>query len=65
MIEALANFAASTGFAMISWENLAMFAIAGVLTYLAIAKNAEPLLLIPISFGIIMANIPPQATGLF
>ncbi|HAA85228.1 MAG TPA: glutaconyl-CoA decarboxylase subunit beta [Kosmotogaceae bacterium] len=65
MIEALANFAASTGFALITWENLVMFVIAGVLTYLAIAKNAEPLLLIPISFGIIMANIPPQATGLF
>lgn len=65
MIEALTSFAASTGFAIVTWENLVMFAIAGILTYLAVAKNAEPLLLIPISFGIIMANIPPQATGLF
>ncbi|MCK5654629.1 MAG: sodium ion-translocating decarboxylase subunit beta, partial [Dehalococcoidia bacterium] len=39
-----------------------MLLVAGVLLYLAIRKRYEPLLLIPIGFGIILANIP--ATGL-
>ncbi len=38
--------------------NLAMFAIAGILIYLAIAKDYEPMLLLPIGFGAILANIP-------
>lgn len=41
-----------------------MFIIAGLLIYIAIEKDAEPLLLIPIAFGIILANIPPEITGL-
>jgi carboxybiotin decarboxylase len=38
--------------------NLAMFVVAGILTYLAITKGYEPLLLIPIGFGALMANLP-------
>ncbi len=38
---------------------LAMFVIAGVLIYLAIAKDYEPALLLPIGFGAILANLPP------
>jgi len=38
--------------------NLVMFVIAGILIYLAIAKQYEPLLLIPIGFGAILANLP-------
>lgn len=41
-----------------SWQNIVMFVIAGVLIYLAIAKDYEPTLLLPIGFGAIMANIP-------
>lgn len=38
--------------------NLVMFGIAGILIYLAIAKDYEPMLLLPIGFGAILANIP-------
>jgi len=47
-----------SGFANLSVGNVAMFAIAGILIYLAITKNYEPLLLIPIGFGTILANLP-------
>ncbi len=40
-------------------KTLAMFAIAGILIYLAIAKDYEPTLLLPIGFGCILANLPP------
>ena len=40
------------------WGNLVMFVIALVLIYLAIAKRFEPLLLLPIGFGVFLANIP-------
>lgn len=44
-----------TGF---GWQNMVMFIIAGILIYLAIAKDYEPMLLLPIGFGAILANIP-------
>ena len=40
-------------------KTLAMFVIAGILIYLAIAKDYEPTLLLPIGFGCILANLPP------
>ena len=40
-------------------KTLAMFVIAGVLIYLAIKKDYEPALLLPIGFGAILANLPP------
>jgi len=46
------------GFLNISWQNLVMFSVSGILIYLAITKGYEPLLLIPISFGAILANLP-------
>jgi carboxybiotin decarboxylase len=42
----------------LDWQSLAMFGVGGVLIYLAIRKNYEPLLLIPIGFGAILANLP-------
>jgi carboxybiotin decarboxylase len=47
-----------SGFLNISWQNLVMFAVAGVLIFLAVKKNYEPLLLIPIGFGAMLANLP-------
>jgi carboxybiotin decarboxylase len=47
-----------SGFAGLTWENLVMFAVAGVLIYLAVTRNYEPLLLVPIGFGAILANLP-------
>ena len=47
-----------SGIANLSIGNLVMFVIAGILIYLAITKKYEPLLLIPIGFGAILANLP-------
>ncbi|NLV48374.1 MAG: sodium ion-translocating decarboxylase subunit beta [Clostridiaceae bacterium] len=44
-------------------RTLVMFVIAGVLIYLAIAKDYEPALLLPIGFGAILANLPPTIEG--
>ena len=48
----------STGIANFEWGNILMIVIGLLLIYLAIAKNFEPLLLLPIGFGGILANIP-------
>ena len=40
------------------WQNLVMILVAFVLLYFAIAKKCEPLLLVPIAFGILLANLP-------
>ena len=47
-----------SGFAGLTWQNLVMFVIGGVLIFLAVRKGYEPLLLIPIGFGAILANLP-------
>jgi oxaloacetate decarboxylase beta subunit len=57
-METLINLLQQSGFANLSWGNWIMFIIAGVLIYLAITKQYEPLLLIPIGFGAILANLP-------
>ncbi|MDA8141840.1 MAG: sodium ion-translocating decarboxylase subunit beta [Desulfobacteraceae bacterium] len=46
------------GVAHLHWSNLVMLAVAGLLLYLAIQKDVEPLLLVPIGFGAILVNIP-------
>lgn len=57
-MEILGTLLQSSGFAHLLWTNLVMYAIGGVLIYLAITKEFEPLLLIPIGFGAILANLP-------
>ena len=52
-----------SGFANLTVGNYIMFLIAFVLVYLAIRKEYEPLLLIPISFGISLANFPLADLG--
>ena len=52
-----------SGFANLSWGNWVMFAVGGILIYLAITKKYEPLLLIPIGFGTILANLPLAEMG--
>ena len=47
-----------SGFVGLSWQNLVMFVVAGVLIYLAVRHQYEPLLLIPIGFGAVLANLP-------
>lgn len=66
MSDAITNFLGSTGIAhMFSaesetawWQYLIMYVIIGALFYLAIAKKFEPLLLLPIAFGMLLANLP-------
>lgn len=65
MLQSIANFfVTSSGFASLTFGNIIMLIIGAVLIYIGISRDAEPLLLIPIGFGIIMGNIPPIATGL-
>jgi oxaloacetate decarboxylase beta subunit len=46
------------GVTAVTWQSVVMIAIAGLLLYLAIARNYEPLLLLPIAAGAILANLP-------
>ncbi len=52
------GFARLFNFAEGGWKNLVMIAIACVLMYLAIKKQFEPLLLLPIAFGMLLVNLP-------
>ena len=47
-----------TAFGALTWGNILMLFIGGLLIYLGIAKKMEPILLIPIGFGIFMVNLP-------
>ena len=47
-----------TGFQQFFWGNAVMLAIGGLLIFLAVSKKMEPLLLVPIGFGIILVNLP-------
>lgn len=54
---AILNFLKQTGFSMTSWQQIVMIIIACVLLYLAIVKKFEPLLLLPIAFGMLLTNL--------
>ena len=60
--EAVLNFFANSGFAQFfvgdNYKFLIMIAVSLFFMYLAIAKKFEPLLLLPISFGMLLANLP-------
>jgi sodium ion-translocating decarboxylase beta subunit len=56
--EAIVELVQTTGFATITWQQLVMMATSCVLIYLAIARGFEPLLLLPIAFGMLLANLP-------
>ncbi len=62
MLEAIQNFLSQTGFSMFgadgNWKCLIMLAVSFVLAYLAIVKKFEPLLLLPIAFGMLLTNLP-------
>ena len=62
-MDALFNLFSQSGFAHITIGHVIMFVIAGLLIYLAIAKEYEPLLLIPIGFGVLLANLPFAEMG--
>jgi len=62
LLHAVQALVQSTGFMSISYQQAIMLGISFVLLYLAIVKGFEPLLLLPIAFGMLLANIP--AAGL-
>ena len=57
--ETMMNLAAQTGFAFLKPGNFIMILVALFFLYLAIAKEYEPLLLVPISFGMLLVNLYP------
>lgn len=61
--QAVESFWHFTGFYNCSWTNLVMLAVGCFFVWLAIKKNFEPLLLVPIGFGMLVGNIPFQ-TGM-
>ena len=67
MTEKLNNFVQEMGFVSffvgVGWKNLVMIALACFLLFLAIVKKYEPLLLLPIAFGMLLTNLP--GAGLF
>ena len=62
VVETMTNLAAQTGFAFLKPGNFIMILVALVFLYLAIAKGYEPLLLVPISFGMLLVNLYPSIT---
>ena len=58
IIDSLVQFWQFTGFANCTWQHLAMILIGVIFITLGIVKEWEPLLLVPIGFGIIIGNIP-------
>lgn len=57
-MDVLFDFLRAGAFANFTWGNLAMLVAGAVFVWLAIAKDYEPLLLVPIGFGILVGNVP-------
>lgn len=62
-MEILLELFSQSGLANLTVGNVVMFVVSGVLLFLAITRNYEPLLLIPIGFGALLANLPRAAMG--
>lgn len=61
-LDAIKTIILDSGFAAITWQQCVMLLVACVLVYFAIVKKYEPLLLLPIAFGMLLVNLP--LTGL-
>ena len=60
VVNAFGEIFQSSGFVSLSWQNWVMILVSFVLLYLAIVKKFEPLLLVPIAFGMLLVNIYPD-----
>ncbi len=58
MAEVILDFISTMGIVNITWQQAVMIAVSCLLLYLAVAKGFEPLLLIPIAFGMLLSNLP-------
>ena len=63
LYSSVADFISLTGFSSLGYGDVLMLAISCLLLYLAIQKGFEPLLLVPIGFGMLLSNLP--LTGIF
>ena len=59
IVDTLTGLVNSMGFSSLDWRNYVMIVVALVFLYLAIKKEYEPLLLVPIAFGMLLVNIYP------
>ena len=50
-----------TAFSSVTWQMVVMWGVCAALFYLGIHKKFEPLLLVPIAFGALLANLPTEA----
>ena len=57
-VDAVVGIFEDSGLLTLNWQNYVMIGISIVLLYLAIKKQYEPLLLLPIAFGMFLANLP-------
>lgn len=64
MLETLIDFIDQSGFGQFQWGNGVMILVGCLFIFLAIVKKFEPLLLVPIGFGILIGNIPYDTTKL-
>lgn len=60
IIDALISLFQESGFVHLAWQNWIMIIVSFALLYLAIVKKYEPLLLLPIAFGMLLVNIYPE-----
>lgn len=60
VVDTLGNLLHQTAFFNLTWGNFVMILVALVFLYLAIAKEYEPLLLVPIAFGMLLVNMYPD-----
>ena len=60
ILETFDNLIHQTAFFNLTWGNYIMIVVACIFIYLAIAKEFEPLLLLPIAFGMLLVNIYPD-----
>ena len=60
VVETMSNLIHQTAFFNLTWGNYLMILVACVFLYLAIKKEYEPLLLVPIAFGMLLVNIYPD-----
>ncbi len=58
IIDQILDFLGESGIVNLTYQNIIMFVIAATLIYLAVKKQYEPYLLIPIAFGMILVNLP-------
>ena len=65
MLDVLIDLWKGSGFATMTWQQGAMIIVSFVLLYMAIHKKYEPLLLLPIAFGMLLTNLPWPGGGIF